>query len=128
MIRLKYYSIAVLLWLSIIFCIFYFFKKPTPTQVSTKVIKTKKKSQIIEIKSPDGTVKTIRTITEDTSSTKTEIKNKTTNISALIGTDTTDKFKPIYGVSASKELIGSMTVGAFGLTNGVIGVSVGVNF
>ena len=35
---------------------------------------------------------------------------------------------PLYGISANKEFIGPITIGAFGLTNGTIGLSIGVNF
>lgn len=55
-------------------------------------------------------------------------KSSIINISALAGLDTGRGFVPTYGISASKELIGPITVGAFGLTNGTIGVSVGLNF
>lgn len=87
---------------------------------------------------PDG--KKVTTITEDTitkSSSESDTKKDQTitapktsiiNISALAGLDTGRGFTPTYGISANKELIGPITVGAFGLTNGTIGVSVGVNF
>lgn len=91
-------------------------------------------------KTPDG--KSVTTIVEDTTtntkkttdSTKTvdqivtQPKHSLINISALASLDTADGFKPVYGISANKELIGPITVGAFGLTNGVIGLSVGLNF
>ena len=87
---------------------------------------------------PDG--KKVTTITEDTttkSNSQTDTKKDQTitapkssviNISALAGLDTGRGFVPTYGISASKELIGPIAVGAFGLTNGTIGISVGVNF
>lgn len=80
------------------------------------------------------------TITEDTktntkTNTDTQIdktvtapKTSVINISALAGLDTGRGFVPTYGISANKELIGPITVGAFGLTNGTIGVSLGINF
>lgn len=88
------------------------------------------------------TGKKVTTITEDISSqtkkdtdikteldqTVTQPKRSLINISALASLDTTNGFKPAYGISANKELLGPLTVGAFGLTNGVLGVSVGVNF
>jgi hypothetical protein len=89
-------------------------------------------------KTPDG--KEVTTITEDTSSksksdsdTKTDVtitapKTSAVNISLLAGLDTGRGFVPTYGISANKELIGPVTVGAFGLTNGTIGLSIGVNF
>jgi hypothetical protein len=54
-----------------------------------------------------------------------------TNFSALFGTDLTKGSKaliPLYGVSIQRELIGPVSVGGFGLTSGVVGVSVGINF
>ena len=102
-------------------------QKDTDTHKTTTVTET-----------PDG--KKVTTITEDTttkSKSDTDIKKDQTitapktsiiNISALAGLDTGRGFVPTYGISASKELIGPITVGAFGLTNGTIGVSVGVNF
>jgi hypothetical protein len=102
-------------------------QKDTDTHKTTTVTET-----------PDG--KKITTIIEDTttkSNSQTDTKKDQTiqapktsviNISALAGLDTGRGFVPTYGISASKELIGPITVGAFGLTNGTIGLSVGVNF
>jgi hypothetical protein len=94
------------------------------------------------VKEPDGEVKTTVVETKDTVSkvdtekqvdmsvqlTQTPAKRSTINISALVALDALHGFTPCYGVSASKEFIGPITVGAFGLTNGTLGVSVGVNF
>lgn len=60
--------------------------------------------------------------------TVTQAKRSLINISALASLDTGNGFKPAYGLSANKEFIGPITVGAFGLTNGVLGLSIGVNF
>jgi hypothetical protein len=49
------------------------------------------------------------------------------NVSALAGIALADGTRT-YGVAVSKEIAGPVTVGAFGLTNGTIGVSVGINF
>lgn len=86
-------------------------------------------------KDPSG--KETTTITEDTvthtqadSSSKesiSPIKQSKINISALVGTDIHD-LKPMYGISASKEFIGPITLGAWGLTNGTAGISVGLDF
>lgn len=101
--------------------------KDTDTHKTTTVTET-----------PDG--KKVTTITEDTEikansttdTKKSEVitapKTSLINISALAGLDTSRGFVPTYGISASKEFIGPITLGTFGLTNGVIGVSVGVNF
>lgn len=85
--------------------------------------------------------KTTTTVTEDTSTKKhvddrsdvktdvtiTPSKRDTLNVSALVGLDIRQK-SATYGVSVNKEIIGPITMGAFGLTNGTIGVSIGLNF
>lgn len=99
---------------------------------------TKKTTTITE--EPDG--KKVTVITEDTKiesdrSTDTKIKTDQTvtmakksliNISALASVDVNNGFIPVYGISANKELLGPITVGAFGFTNGVVGLSLGINF
>ena len=84
---------------------------------------------IVRTKKPGGETKTV--VTEEiNSNTKTITKPPPKlNVSALAGIDTaTSLLKPIYGISISKEFMGPITVGAYGLTNGVVGLSVGVNF
>lgn len=75
------------------------------------------------------------TITEDKNTqlekkTDKEVKavKASLNVSALGGVDGMNNFKPVFGVSVSKELIGPVTMGLWGITNGTIGVSLGVNF
>lgn len=97
-----------------------------------KVIDTKKK--IIEVVTPDGTKTT--TTTEDTVTTIDKDKTKSSqtkpspkvNLSFLAGVPRLNDLRPIYGLSVSKEFIGPITVGLFGLTNGTLGVSIGVDF
>jgi hypothetical protein len=56
-------------------------------------------------------------------------KTNTLNISGLVGNDfTKGLLAPTYGVSVTKQVLGPMTVGAWGLTNGTIGLSIGLNF
>ncbi len=38
------------------------------------------------------------------------------------------RYEPVYGISVSKEVFGPFTAGAFGLTNGTLGLSLGINF
>ena len=91
------------------------------------------------VKAPDGTVKTITT-TDTTSVSKTisqqesitmkeqvAVKRNAVNVSALIAYQYYQK-KPTYGVFVSKEVIGPITTGLFGLTNGTVGLSIGINF
>jgi hypothetical protein len=108
------------------------------TQTNTE--KTDHKKVVID-KKPDGEVTT--TITDDTatdtqktsdvttkvSETITPSKVGTLNISALGALDFSSRLPvPTYGLSITKEVLGPVTVGAFGLMNGVAGVSVGISF
>ena len=91
-------------------------------------------------KKPDGTQTTV--IVED-STVKTEDKKQDTkkvdttitppkintiNLNALAGVDAFHSFKPVYGAQVSKQFIGPVSIGLFGLSNGTIGVSLGVSF
>lgn len=89
-------------------------------------------------KKPDGTVITDITVDTDTKTdankntdlkldqTVTPPKRSTLNVSALGGYDF--RKGPVYGGSVSKEVLGPITIGGFGLTNGTVGVSIGLNF
>ena len=98
---------------------------------------------ITTVKTPDGTVKTVEKIDEianvDTTAVTAEQQTKTTdvippkvntlNVSALVGNDFSKGIGfPAYGVSVTKQILGPVTVGAFGLTTGVVGISIGLNF
>ena len=110
--------------------------------VNTDIKKAKDTHKVTTIIKDPKTGEEITTITEDTKEntdktkesvtkidqTITPPKTGTVNISALGAMDFGGTFKPAYGVSVSKEFIGPITVGAFGLTNGVIGLSLGLNF
>ena len=90
------------------------------------------------VKEPTGKTVT-RTVTTKDTETRTDADiNKTTqtetethpirkplNISAIIAID---HLKPAYGLSVTKEIWGPITVGAFGLSTGVIGVTIGLDF
>lgn len=89
-------------------------------------------------KDKDGGTKIVKTIDSNIRSNTTENKQSSVpvgpaskyNISALAGYDLSHprSLTPLYGVSVTKQVLGPITVGAFGLTNGVLGVSLGVNF
>lgn len=120
-------------------------KTAISAQTTTKqgrVKDTHIKTTVTIVKTPDGTVKTIKIIdqVEDikTDTTSSKIINKITdvipskinvlNVSALIANDfSRGIFVPTYGISVNKEILGPITVGAFGLTNGVVGASIGLN-
>ncbi len=97
------------------------------TNTTHTVIKT--------IKDKAGREKTVTEIVSkidtktDTIISKPLESGRKTNISALVGNDFSKSLpKPIYGVSFSREFIGPVTIGAFGFNNGLLGVSVGLNF
>lgn len=106
---------------------------------STDQTDTHQRETITEKKSPDGTdtiVTTIDTVKNETDTTKSDTLTKSIvakasklNISALAATNIHSPFgPPAYGLSVSKELLGPITVGAFGLTSGTIGISIGLDF
>lgn len=92
-------------------------------------------------KTPDGTTKTTTTIDTSTvkkvdtiTDTDTHItqdvippKIDTLNVSILVGLDVSRQ-TPVYGASITKQVLGPITVGAFGLTNGSVGGSIGISF
>ncbi len=98
-----------------------------------------------EVQKPDGTKETTTKVVEDTltnrqtkltdDSVKTaEAKTETTynasvlTLAVLAGLKTQDHFTPVYGLSASKEVLGPIGVGAFGFTDGVFGASLSLSF
>lgn len=104
-------------------------QKDTSTHKETTITKDPKGNEITKIveDTNTSTKKSTDTVANiDTSVTAQ--KKGTINISGLAGTGIFSGLTPVYGVSASKEFIGPITVGAFGLTNGILGVSIGLNF
>lgn len=108
----------------------------TDTSKNTETDTTK--NTTIE-KRPDGSevTKIIEETTTKTEERKQQEKKmeelitaarRSVNISGLLGYDLSAKPLPIYGASFSKEFIGPITLGAWGLTNGSLGISIGVNF
>lgn len=109
-------------------------KQTEDKNTHTKTTKT-------EVKKPDGTditttvtdqvqdddMTTHSTATTKIQQTVTPPKTGTLNISALAGFDIR-KMTPAYGASVTKQILGPVSVGAFGLTNGVVGVSIGLSF
>lgn len=97
---------------------------------------------IVTTKSPDGTIKTTTTVKNNVETTTKDVKEttdskqtdtippktNTLNVSALIAIDVKNPLIPVYGVSVTKQVLGPITAGAFGLTSGLVGVSIGLNF
>lgn len=102
---------------------------------------THTQTKIVESKAPDGTstkttiIDTVVTDKKDfnkqvTSSSQTEIipqKTGTLNLSIMAGYDYQHD-QTVYGGIVTKEFLGPVTMGLFGLTNGVVGATIGLNF
>lgn len=95
-----------------------------------------KETTTVIVKAPDGTQTTTTKTVEDTvTDTKQLSKSKDTesrpsivSISALMGVDTANGRQTVYGLAVSKEVAGPLILGAYGMNNGIIGLSIGVNF
>jgi hypothetical protein len=111
----------------------------TTEQVNTNTKKDTDDKKVTTItQTPKG--QTITTITEDITTkadtdTQTQIqqtvtppKKNTLNISALGGMQFENSFQPVYGISVTKSIVGPVTAGVFGLNNGIVGLSIGLNF
>ena len=109
-------------------------KKDDKTYTKTETIK------------PDGTKTSVTTIVDkDTTDTRIDTKTNATttvsqdstkettsrggrlNLSLLGGMTSITNSTPIWGAHVSKEVLGPMTLGIFGFTNGSGGVSIGIN-
>lgn len=111
-------------------------KVETKTVYVDKIIEAKRKIKTIIVEKPSGEKTTV--ITEDTnvsSHTKSKendvvkVNEKSSKISlSFLMSAITPKDIPTYGVYASKEIAGPITIGVWGLLNGNYGVSVGLNF
>jgi hypothetical protein len=108
--------------------------------VEVEKVVTKVVHQVVTvIEKPDGTKETT-TVTDARSDSKTnststnELKEITIskdriNVSVLAGSSfPLNLNSPIYGVSASKSLIGPVSVGIWGLSSKEVGLSLGLNF
>lgn len=123
-------------------------KKTTDTNKTVDRNKRLKTVTVIEER-PDGTKVTTTTTTVDTdtksntdTATKDDIAKNTettkettrggnrVTISALAGAKVSfsDPWTPVYGGMVNKELLGPITIGAFGLSDGVGGVALGLTF
>ena len=112
--------------------------------VDQKTIDKEDHSQtiIVHTKDPSGAEKTVTTInnnvdtkTKDTDTTaiaETQVvippPHDLWNVSAMVGLNPINNFVPAYGLGVSKKVLGPINVGAFGFTNGLVGVSIGVTF
>ncbi len=104
-------------------------------EVEKEVVKNNIQTVVHTVTLPNGSVDSTTTIIDHSQRTETDTKqsvayqNPTLNVSVLVANDFSIRaIKPIYGVSVTKEVLGPITVGAFGLTSGTVGLSVGLNF
>lgn len=131
---------------------------PTKIKTETKIVEVEKKTEETKKDenknkkttthtkvSPDGTRETTTTTVEtdrkSTDRSRTDDKSTTqvitkeveksksyVTISALAGMSFKDLTTPFYGGSLSKPVLGPITLGVWGLTNGTGGVSIGLTF
>jgi hypothetical protein len=103
-------------------------------EVEKVVTKVQHKKVVIR-ENKDGSKETViitDTKSDEKGKSNTDIKNKEVtnkgsfNISVLAGSSV--PINGVLGVSATKSVLGPITVGAWGLTNGTAGLSVGLNF
>ena len=93
--------------------------KPDGTKVKTTIISDNRNTKITDKKTDDTTTTTTKEIDRSTSKV---------TISALAAMNVTKFGLPIYGASVTKSILGPITVGAFGLQNGTVGMSLGLSF
>ena len=103
-------------------------------EVEKEVVK--KKKQIVKVKeNTDGSKETViitDTETDEKSRSHSEMETKEVtsrskfNISVLAGTSV--PINMVFGVSATKPILGPIMAGAWGLSNGTVGLSLGINF
>ena len=117
-------------------------------EVTTEVVKqheqqdsdSKKHITIIETTQPDGSKRKVTEVNQETKTdttvqTDTNIKRESTttfsagsiHIQGLIG-GYIPFSAPIYGLSVSKQFIGPLSIGIWGLSDKTVGVSVGITF
>lgn len=115
---------------------YYFPTVQTKTvEVEKEVVHNDIQTVVHTVKLSSGEVDTTTTTTDHTQRIETDsktamiMKSSTINVSGLVANDfSKGLLVPVYGISVSKEFLGPITVGAFGLTSGTIGLSVGINF
>lgn len=114
---------------------YHFFPQIKTVEVEKEVVRTDIQTVTHTVTLPGGAVDTTITTIDHTQKVETDSKTSVSlakpkiNISALVANDfTRGGFIPSYGIAVSKEFIGPITIGGFGLTNGIFGLSIGINF
>lgn len=93
--------------------------KPDGTKVTTTKTVEDATKHLQDDKSKDKSTESEKVVTKETSKL---------NISALAGSKISTQPELIYGGSISRNLIGPVTTGLWGLSNGTAGVSIGLTF
>lgn len=88
---------------------------------------------IVVVKRPDGSSTTSTVIDShrktDSQTITTPQKAGGLTISALIAMQSADRgFRPLYGMEISKQVLLNTRIGIFGLTDGTVGISLGLDF
>lgn len=123
----------------------------TPTKIEVKTVEVERKqteterakhkeTTTVTKELPDGTKETTTKITEDSNThrdsttvkdsqtqTTKEYGGSRTSLYALGGINVTTGL-PTYGGGASRQVLGPISAGAFFLTPGIVGVSLGLEF
>lgn len=103
-------------------------------EVEKQKTKNQKKKVVIK-ENKDGSKETVITVDtsveeKDKTNTDSKVKEVTNsskfNISVLAGSSI--PINMVFGVSANKAILGPVTAGAWGLSNGTVGLSLGLNF
>lgn len=126
---------VLLLTLSVAAAAYAFGRYAQPEKVVVKeveVVKRDVKTVVRTVKQPDGTVIRERT-TEDKTQTMSEKEKTVVNdkskvtVNALLGYSFNDR-KEIYGLMVQKQMFGPVSVGAFGMSDTTVGVTIGISF
>jgi len=104
--------------------------KPDGSSVATSVGETHTDTKTSETAHSSSDTKSV-------ASNKTEISRPDWQISALVGVNgrsvlnainSTGPLTPTFGVHVSRRVLGPVSAGAFGLSSGDVGLSIGLNF
>lgn len=130
--NLKYAAVAVLVALATGYGIGRHLQPPkVEEKVVTRTVE-KRDIQVVTkvITKTDGTtetttIETDKTVITDDKKSETKMQSQLYKVEAIAAYKSGDI---LYGASVSKKFIGDISVGAFALTNGTIGLTTGVSF
>lgn len=126
---------ALLITLSVALLAYAFGRYAQPEKVVVKeveVVKRDVRTVVKTVKQPDGTVIRER-VTEDKTQTAKSNETVTVNqgskvkLNALVGWSF-DERKEVYGVMIQKDMFGPVSIGAFGLSDKTVGITIGISF